>query len=104
LGTRQQELECGGRRQCGEEAQARDNGSHLFIHRRPAFAVQFAHRDVRSPVFAADMTKAAGGEVGCFSDAHAGQALQQQSVGEQIVAAAQLGLQAEIVFRRQNMG
>jgi hypothetical protein len=42
-----------------------------------------------------------GGQIHGLANAHARQTRQQQGVGEQIVAAAEFGLQTGIVFRRQ---
>jgi hypothetical protein len=56
---------------------------------------------MQSPLIFPQMPQTVGGQVGGLADPHTGQARQQQSGGEQVVAAPQFGLQAGIIFRRQ---
>ena len=80
--------------QGAKESQALDEFTYERIDRDHSFRLQFAERHMNRPTIRAHLVEAIIGKVGAFSDTHAGQTLQQQSVGEQIVAAAQFGLQA----------
>ena len=80
--VRQQKAIIRGRRQSGEEAQARNQFAHFAIDGSPAVVMKFADRHVQSPVIAAEVAETIGGEIDGFADAHAGQSRQQQSTGK----------------------
>ena len=56
---------------------------------------------MQGPIAVPQMPERIGGQIHGLANAHARQAREQQSVREQIVAAAQLGLQTGVVFRCQ---
>ena len=71
------------------------------IHGNPAFGLQFAERHMDGPLIRAEREQAIKGQIDALADAHAGVALEQQEITEEIIAALQFLLDELILFRQQ---
>jgi hypothetical protein len=92
-------------RQAADQENERIGGSdeftHKGIHGDHTFRFEFAERHVNGPLIRTGRTKAIEGQIGTFTDAHAGVANQQKGIGTQVVAAEEFLLQEFILFCRE---
>jgi hypothetical protein len=84
-----------------KELEASDEFTHKGIHGDHTFRLEFAERHVNRPLFRAGRAKAVEGQIGAFTDAHAGVANQQKGIATQVVAAEEFLLQEFILFCRE---
>jgi hypothetical protein len=71
-----------------KELEASDEFTHKGIHGDHTFCFEFAERHVNGPLIRAGRAKAVEGQIGTFTDAHAGVANQQKGIATQVVAAS----------------
>src|ERR1700730_16798349 len=83
------------------DKQASDEFTHKGIHGDHTFCFEFAEGHVNGPLIGAGGAQAVEGQIGTFTDAHAGVANQQKGIATQIVAAAEFLLQEFILFCRK---
>jgi len=76
--------------QRAKETKALDEFTDERINGDHPFCFEFAERYVDRPLIRAGGAKAINGQVGTFTDAHAGVANQQKSITTQVVAADEL--------------
>ena len=72
-----------------KEAEALDEFTDKRVHGDHAFGFQLAERHVNRPLIRAGGAEAIEGQIGTFTDAHAGVANQQKDIAAQIIAAEQ---------------
>src|SRR5215470_12383970 len=84
-----------------EEAEALDEFTHKGIDGDNTFCFEFAKWYVNGPLIRACGAKAMAGQIGTFTDAHAGVANQQKDIATQIVAAEEFLLQAFVLLYRE---
>src|SRR5215470_7910786 len=84
-----------------EETEALDEFTHKGIHRDHTFCFEFAKWHMDGPLIGACGAKAIAGQIGTFTDAHAGVANQQKDIAAQIVAAEEFLLQAFVLLYRE---
>ena len=70
------------------------------VHRDHTLCLQLAERNMNGPAIRADIVEAIIGQVGTFSDTHAGVPQQQEDVGGEIVTVEQLLLDSPILLGR----
>ena len=83
-----------------EEAEAINQPTNKRIHRDQALGFQLAERHMDGPAMA-DKAETVEGQVGTFTDAHAGMTNQQKGIATQIVAAEEFLLQEFILLCRK---
>src|SRR5712691_10188492 len=84
-----------------KELETSDEFTHKGIHGDHTFCFEFAERNVNRPLIRADGAQAVEGQIGTFTDAHAGVANQQKDVAAQIIAQTEFLLQEFILFCRE---
>jgi hypothetical protein len=84
-----------------KELEASDEFTHKGIHGDHTFCFEFAERHVNGPLIRAGGAQAIEGQIGTFTDAHAGVANQQKGIATQIVAAEEFLLQEFILLCRK---
>jgi hypothetical protein len=84
-----------------KELEASDEFTHKGIHGDHTFCFEFAEGHVNGPLIRAGGAQAVEGQIGTFTDAHAGVANQQKGIATQIVAAEEFLLQEFILLCRK---
>jgi len=84
-----------------KETEALDELAHKAIYRDHPFRFEFAERHVNRPLIRAGRAEASEGQIGTFTDAHAGVANQQKGIATQIIAAQELLLQEFVLLWRE---
>src|SRR5437899_5298323 len=84
-----------------KELETSDEFTHKGIHGDHTFCFEFAERHVNGPLIRAGGAQAVEGQIGTFTDAHAGVANQQKGIATQIVAAEEFLLQEFILLCRK---
>ena len=84
--------------------EASDQFTRKGIHGGHTCCFEFADRHVNGPLIRAGGAQAIEGQIGTFTDAHAGVANQQKGVTTQIVAAEELLLQELILLGGERTG
>src|SRR6266478_2779692 len=74
-----------------KELEASDEFTHKGIHGDHTFCFEFAEGHVNGRLIRAGGAQAVEGQIGTFTDAHAGVANQQKGIATQIVAAEEMG-------------
>ena len=81
-----------------KEAKTLDECTHKRIYGDHPFRFELTERHVNRPLIRAGRAKAVKGQVGTFTDAHAGVANQQKSIATQVIAAEELLLQELVLL------
>src|ERR1700751_586015 len=84
-----------------KETEALDEFTHKRIYGDHTFRFELAEWHMNRPLIRAGRAKAIEGQIGTFTDAHAGVANQQKDVAAQIIAEAEFLLQELILFCRE---
>ena len=84
-----------------KELEASDEFTHEGIYGDHTFCFEFAERHVNGPLIRAGRAQAVEGQIGTFTDTHAGVANQQKGIATQIVAAEEFPLQEFILLCRE---
>ena len=84
-----------------KKLEASDEFTHKGIHGDHTFCFEFAEGHVNGPLIRAGGAQAVEGQIGTFTDAHAGVANQQKGIATQIIAAEEFLLQEFILLCRK---
>ena len=81
-----------------KELEASDEFTHEGIHGDHTFCFEFSEWHVNGPLIRAGGAQTVEGQVGTFTDAHAGVANQQKGIATQIVASEEFLLQEFVLL------
>jgi len=84
-----------------KELEASDKFTHKGIHGDHTFCFEFSEWHVNSPLIRAGGAQAVEGQIGTFTDTHAGVANQQKGIATKIVAAEEFLLQELVLLCRE---
>src|SRR6266576_1806505 len=81
-----------------KESEALDEFTDKGVHGDHTFGFELAERHVNRPLIGPGRAKAVVGQIGAFTNAHAGVANQQKDIATEIVAAEEFLLQEFVLF------
>src|SRR5438876_9993682 len=81
-----------------KESEALDEFTYKGVHRDHTFGFELAERHMNGPLIRPGRAKAVVGQIGAFTNAHAGVANQQKDIATEIVAAEEFLLQELVLL------
>src|SRR5438876_2650780 len=84
-----------------KESEALDEFTSKGVHRDHTFGFELAERHVNRPLIRPGRAKAVVGQIGAFTNAHAGVANQEKDIATEIVAAEEFLLQEFVLLWRE---